>query len=105
MQKPAGLLSAIRNTSQVNGSDEPEGFSTGMPISRAGIDIALHDLSGKLQNKSLAQMWKKPKGKSITLSWTVNVTQIKDADALIEEGKNRGHYRFLWMREWFRQPI
>ncbi len=70
------------------------GFSTGMPISRAGIDIALHDLSGKLQNKSLAQMWGKPKGEPITLSWTVNVTQIKDAAALIEKGKNRGYRHF-----------
>lgn len=70
------------------------GFSTGMPISRAGIDIALHDLSGKLQNKSLAQMWGKPKGDPITLSWTVNVTQIKDAAALIEEGKKRGYRHF-----------
>lgn len=70
------------------------GFSTGMPISRAGIDIALHDLSGKLQNKSLAQMWGKPKGEPITLSWTVNVTQIKDAAALIDEGKKRGYRHF-----------
>jgi L-alanine-DL-glutamate epimerase-like enolase superfamily enzyme len=70
------------------------GFSTGMPISRAGIDIALHDLSGKLQNKSLAQMWGKPKGEPITLSWTVNVTQIRDAGALIEEGKKRGYCHF-----------
>src|SRR5690606_7084025 len=32
-------------------------FTTGMPITRAGIDIALHDLAGKLQGKSIAQMW------------------------------------------------
>ena len=61
---------------------------------RAGIDIALHDLSGKLRNKSLAQMWGKPKGEPITLSWTVNVTQIKDTAALIEEGKKRGYRHF-----------
>ena len=28
------------------------GFSTGMPISRAGLDIALHDLAGKLARKN-----------------------------------------------------
>jgi muconate cycloisomerase len=49
------------------------GFSTGMPISRAGIDLALHDLNGKLLGKSLSQMWGKPAGGPITLSWTVNV--------------------------------
>ncbi len=70
------------------------GFSTGMPISRAGIDIALHDLIGKLQNKTLAQMWGRPRGKPITLSWTVNVLQIKDAAAVIEVGKKRGYGHF-----------
>lgn len=70
------------------------GFSTGMPISRAGIDIALHDLSGKLLNKSLAQMWGKPRGEHITLSWTVNVTRLKDTAALLEEGKKRGYRHF-----------
>ena len=63
------------------------GFSTGMPISRAGIDIALHDLSGKLRGKSLAKLWEKPAGGTITLSWTVNVTRIDYAASLVDEGK------------------
>jgi len=70
------------------------GFSTGMPISRAGIDLALHDLCGKLQKKSIAQMWGRPTGGPLTLSWTVNVTKLSDIEQLMEEGKKRGYQHF-----------
>ncbi|MFZ2053901.1 MAG: enolase C-terminal domain-like protein, partial [Candidatus Aminicenantales bacterium] len=70
------------------------GFSTGMPISRAGIDIALHDLVGKLQGQSLARMWGKPAGAPITLSWTVNITDIEDVGAVVDDGKKRGYSHF-----------
>jgi L-alanine-DL-glutamate epimerase-like enolase superfamily enzyme len=70
------------------------GFSTGMPISRAGIDLALHDLAGKLRGKSLAQMWGKPRGGPITLSWTVNVTKLDDIGSVMEEGEKRGYRHF-----------
>lgn len=70
------------------------GFTTGMPISRAGIDLALHDLCGKLQGKSLSQMWGKPAGGPLTLSWTVNVTKIEGAKPIMDEGKKRGYKHF-----------
>lgn len=70
------------------------GFTTGMPISRAGIDLAFHDLNGKLQGKSLAQMWGKPAGGPVTLSWTVNVTKIDDVGHVMDEGKKRGYHHF-----------
>jgi L-alanine-DL-glutamate epimerase-like enolase superfamily enzyme len=70
------------------------GFSTGMPISRAGIDIALHDLAARLQGRSLAQMWGKSAGEPIPLSWTVNVTDIADVGRIVEEGKKRGYRHF-----------
>jgi L-alanine-DL-glutamate epimerase-like enolase superfamily enzyme len=70
------------------------GFSTGMPISRAGIDIALHDLAGRLQGKSLAEMWGKRAGGQLTLSWTVNVTAIDDAAGIVAEGQKRGYRHF-----------
>ncbi|UCE42401.1 MAG: hypothetical protein JSV17_05415 [Candidatus Aminicenantes bacterium] len=70
------------------------GFTTGMPISRAGIDLALHDLTGKLSGKSLAQMWDKPKGGPITLSWTVNVTSLDDIGSVMDLGKKRGYRHF-----------
>jgi len=70
------------------------GFSTGMPVSRAGIDIALHDLAAKLQGQSLAQMWGKSAGGPIPLSWTVNVMNINDVGSVVAEGKKRGYRHF-----------
>ena len=35
-------------------------FSTPMPITRAGLDLALHDLNGKLIGRSVCQMWGRP---------------------------------------------
>ena len=59
-------------------------FTTGMPITRAGIDIALHDLTGKLSGKSLSQLWGLPRGGPLTLSWTVNAPQFLNGDVLAE---------------------
>jgi L-alanine-DL-glutamate epimerase-like enolase superfamily enzyme len=70
------------------------GFSTGMPISRAGIDLALHDLTGKLRGQSLAEMWGRAPGGPITLSWTVNVQALTDVEAVINEGRRRGYRHF-----------
>jgi L-alanine-DL-glutamate epimerase-like enolase superfamily enzyme len=70
------------------------GFTTGMPISRAGIDLALHDLTGKLKGQSLAQMWGRQPGGPIRLSWTVNVQTLDDVDASLEEGRRRGYRNF-----------
>jgi L-alanine-DL-glutamate epimerase-like enolase superfamily enzyme len=69
-------------------------FSTGMPITRAGIDIALHDLTGKLLGKSLCQMWEKSPGGPITLSWTVNPRRLDEVGALMDEGRRRGYRNF-----------
>jgi L-alanine-DL-glutamate epimerase-like enolase superfamily enzyme len=69
-------------------------FTTGMPITRAGIDIALHDLSGKIQGKSLPELWGKPAGEKLTLSWTVNVTKLDDVSKVMAEGRDRGYQNF-----------
>jgi L-alanine-DL-glutamate epimerase-like enolase superfamily enzyme len=70
------------------------GFTTGMPITRAGVDLALHDLTGKLRGQSLAQMWGRDPGGPLVLSWTVNVQKIADVDGLMEEGSRRGYRNF-----------
>ena len=69
-------------------------FTTGMPIARAGLDLALHDLAGKLRGRSAAEFWgRKPDG-SITLSWTVNPRTLDQTEELIEEGWQRGYRHF-----------
>jgi len=55
------------------------GFSTAMPIARSGLDIALHDLAGKLRGQSLSQMWNRPRGGPLTLNWTVNARTLNEA--------------------------
>lgn len=70
------------------------GFTTGMPITRAGVDLALHDLMGKLSAQSLAQMWGREPGGPITLSWTVNVQKLDDVNRVMEEGRRRGYRNF-----------
>ena len=70
------------------------GFSTGMPITRAGIDIALHDLTGKLWGKSLCELWGRPRGGPLTLSWTVNARSLEEAERTMDEGKQRGYRHF-----------
>lgn len=70
------------------------GFSTGMPITRAGVDLALHDLTGRLRGQSLPQLWDRDPGKAITLSWTVNASSLDQAEKAIEEGRKRGFSNF-----------
>ncbi len=60
------------------------GFSTAMPIARSGLDIALHDLAGKLRGRSLSQMWHRPRGGPLPLSWTVNARTLDEAEKVIE---------------------
>jgi len=70
------------------------GFSTGMPLARAGLDIALHDVLGRATGKSLAQLWGKPRGRSLELSWTLNPKKLDDVDGLIATGRARGYRHF-----------
>lgn len=69
-------------------------FSTGMPLAKAGLDLALHDLSGKLAKRSLAQLWGRKPLERITLSWTVNARTLAEAEEVMEDGKRRGYHHF-----------
>jgi L-alanine-DL-glutamate epimerase-like enolase superfamily enzyme len=69
-------------------------FSTGMPITKAGIDLALHDLTGRLRGLSLAQRWGRKPLPRITLSWTVNPQTVEETERLVEEGRARGYRNF-----------
>ncbi|HYO82600.1 MAG TPA: enolase C-terminal domain-like protein, partial [Bryobacteraceae bacterium] len=66
-------------------------FSTGMPIAKAGIDLALHDLAGKLAGKSLHELWGRKPLSEVVLSWTVNTTELADVERLVAEGRARGY--------------
>lgn len=69
-------------------------FSTAMPITRAGLDIALHDLAGRAAGVPLHRLWNRPRGGPLTLSWTVNARTLDEVDALVAEGRRRGYRNF-----------
>jgi L-alanine-DL-glutamate epimerase-like enolase superfamily enzyme len=70
------------------------GFSTGMPITRAGLDLALHDLAARAARQPLHAFWGRPRGGPLDLSWTVNARTLDEADALVAEGRRRGYRHF-----------
>ncbi len=69
-------------------------FDTGQPMAKAGIDIALHDLVGKITGQTLAEKWGRNSAKEITLSWTLNPKSLDELDGLIQEGWDVGFRNF-----------
>ncbi|MCS7315420.1 MAG: enolase C-terminal domain-like protein [Bryobacterales bacterium] len=69
-------------------------FSTGMPIAKAGVDLALHDLIGRLAGRNVCDLWGRKPLERITLSWTVNPATLDEIEPLVEEGKRRGYRHF-----------
>ena len=63
-------------------------------MAKAGLDIALHDLAGKISGLSLGQMWGREPRETIMLSWTLNPETLDDLDVLIDEGLERGYEHF-----------
>ena len=83
-------MSKRRSTAALAGA-----FSTGMPIARAGLDIALHDPSWEINRQDTRPALGIAKRvDSLTLSWTVNPQQLEEVEGLIEEGKRRGYEHF-----------
>ena len=75
-------------------------FSTGMPIAKAALDLALWDLRGRIAGKSIgefiaAQFPEFPRRNTpVTLSWTINVAAVHELEASVEEAQRRGYRHF-----------
>lgn len=69
-------------------------FSTGQPICKAGVDLALFDLTGKALKQTAAQRWGRRGRDRITLSWTLNPRTLDEIAPLIEQGRARGYKHF-----------
>lgn len=69
-------------------------FSTGQPMAKAGIDLALHDLVGRITDRSLPELWGRAAASEITLSWTLNPKTLEDLPGLIQEGRRQGFDHF-----------
>jgi L-alanine-DL-glutamate epimerase-like enolase superfamily enzyme len=69
-------------------------FSTGQPIAKAGIDLALHNLAGRCLGQSLAKQWNLPTGDPVKLSWTLNPLRLDDVAPQIEQAGRLGYESF-----------
>jgi L-alanine-DL-glutamate epimerase-like enolase superfamily enzyme len=69
-------------------------FSTGQPTCKAGVDLALFDLTGKLLQQSAATRWQRPGRARLTLSWTLNPRSLDEIEALVAQGRARGYRHF-----------
>ena len=69
-------------------------FSTGQPICKAGIELALFDLTGRMLGKNAAERWGLTGRDSLTLSWTLNPRTLDEVPYLIEAGRSRGYRNF-----------
>lgn len=69
-------------------------FSTGAPITKAGIDIALHDLIGKASGRNIAELWGRTLPDELLLSWTLNPKTLDEVEPLIQKGREKGFENF-----------
>ncbi len=69
-------------------------FSTGMPIAKAGIDLALHDLAGKLRGQNMPERWGRQPKTALPVSWTINPAQLAETEKLVNEGLRNGFGHF-----------
>jgi L-alanine-DL-glutamate epimerase-like enolase superfamily enzyme len=69
-------------------------FSTGQPVCKAGVDLALFDLTGRLLQQTAAQRWNRQGSNRLTLSWTLNPRTLDEIEPLIAQGRARGYRHF-----------
>ena len=69
-------------------------FSTGQPICKAGVDLALFDLTGRLLGQSAARRWNRKGRDRVTLSWTLNPRTLDEVESLIAQGRQKGYSNF-----------
>jgi L-alanine-DL-glutamate epimerase-like enolase superfamily enzyme len=69
-------------------------FSTGQPICKAGMDLALFDLVGKQLQQSAAQRWGRHDGRAVRLSWTLNPQTLDEVEPQVAEAHGRGYRDF-----------
>jgi L-alanine-DL-glutamate epimerase-like enolase superfamily enzyme len=70
-------------------------FSIGQPICKAGVELALEDLAGKLLGQSAAARWGRTDGRThIELSWTLNPRSLEELETSVATAHARGYRHF-----------
>ena len=69
-------------------------FSTGQPICKAGLNLALFDLTGRILDRTTDQRWDREGQQEVRLSWTLNPPKLDDLGQQIHEARERGFRNF-----------
>ena len=69
-------------------------FSTGQPIAKSGLDLALHDLVARRLGHNVAALWGRTPGAPLALSWTVNPRTLDEVESLVAAGRAKGYRHF-----------
>ncbi|MEY4941485.1 MAG: Muconate cycloisomerase 1, partial [Verrucomicrobiota bacterium] len=69
-------------------------FSTGQPIAKAGLDLALFDLTGRILQQAAHTRWNRPSPRPVTLSCTIDPRRLDDVGSSMAKAKARGFRNF-----------
>ncbi len=75
-------------------AEVPDAADTALAITKAGVDLALHDLCGRIAGKNVAEMWGRPTGRPVELSWTVSPADPDNADNWVASGRADDYRHF-----------
>lgn len=70
------------------------GYTTGSPIAKSGVDIALHDLVGRALGVSIGQLWGQRRVESVPLNWIISAKPPERAADEAREGWASGYRAF-----------
>ncbi|MEX2641378.1 MAG: enolase C-terminal domain-like protein [Balneolales bacterium] len=84
----------LKHLHEVMSMEIAPSFTTGMPITKSGIDMAIHDLIGKITNRNIAELWGRTTGDELELSWTISTTDLDEAEDMVDQGLELGFRNF-----------
>ncbi|MFS8578567.1 MAG: mandelate racemase [Novibacillus thermophilus] len=76
---------------QMMNSEVASGVNIGQPIAKSGIDLALHDLATKSENKPLPWIWQEPVPSPVKLSYLISTSDPEEAAHLASKAKAEGY--------------
>jgi muconate cycloisomerase len=70
------------------------GFSIGSPLAKCAVDVALHDLLGRVLGVSVGVLWGQRRLSSIELGWVVSGQGPAEVASAVAEGQSLGYRAF-----------
>lgn len=66
------------------------GISIGAPLAKSAVDVAVHDLIGRVLGLSIGELWGQRRRETIDLGWIVSGDTPEAAVSAVEDGLSRG---------------